>query len=81
MAALVVVLVVMMMSPHPMGPSGCKEVKEDREVAKGVERQVAGCSGPLWEGREMEETPGRLISSHLPARLYYQANIQPHQCV
>lgn len=41
MAALVVVLVVMMMSPHPMGPSGCKEVKEDREVAKGVERQVA----------------------------------------
>lgn len=41
MAALVVVLVVMMMSPYPMGPSGCKEVKEDREVAKGVERQVA----------------------------------------
>lgn len=36
-----VVLVVVMVSPHPMGPSGCKEVKEDREVAKGREKQVA----------------------------------------
>lgn len=35
-----VVLVVVMVSPHSMGPSGCQE-EEDRKVAKGGERQVA----------------------------------------
>lgn len=41
MATLVVVLVVVMVSPHPMGPSDCREVKDNREMAKGDERQVA----------------------------------------
>lgn len=38
---LVVVLVVVMVSPHPMGSSGCGEVRDDRDVAKADERWVA----------------------------------------
>lgn len=39
-AMLVVVLVVVMVSPHSMGPSGCRE-EEERKVTKDGERQVA----------------------------------------
>lgn len=42
-----VALVVVMVSPHPMGPSGCKEMKEDREVAKGGEKQWPDAAGLL----------------------------------
>lgn len=59
---MVVMLVVVMVSPHPMGPSGCREMKEDGEVAKGGEKQrpdAAGLLGGAGE-REREETPGKL---------------------
>lgn len=44
MAMLVVVLVVVMVSPHSMGPPGCRKVGEHREAAKGVEKH------PPWMG-------------------------------
>lgn len=47
---LVVVLVVVTVSPHPMGSSGCGEVRDDRDVAKADERWVA-CWNRLPRGR------------------------------
>lgn len=80
-AMLVVMLVVMVVSPHPMGPSGCREAREDRNMSKAGERWGSLMQQASLEEGDMEGTPGRLVSSRLSARSYYQADSQSDQCV
>lgn len=55
---LVMVMVVVMVTPHPMGSSGCREIREDKQVAKGMRGRWPDAV-TLFRGRRNEGSTGQ----------------------